>query len=867
MFLRSLGILELEGGNCRSKPLLLLTYLVLEGPVVRRRLAELFYGDTKDPRDSLSSALRHLRAEVGEHIHIEHDRVSTTVACDAAQLLNAFDKFQLADVESLYQGAFLVGLDLPLGEEIEEWVFSTRESLARGVRSMHLQEVGVALARGHAEEAARWAERSLEVAGAPELEPGEAAQLLPLLGRLKEPAASALRQQADEYGLTLDKAELRTPSWTSANPFMQSTSFIGRQHEIDEVSQRLLQNNRLVTICGMGGLGKTRLALRVAEHFTQQNDTRFQDGVYFIRLENVTSPENVVPAVGETLGLRAGIHSLDGLQSALALWQALLVFDNFEQLLEGAPQLSQLLQGCPQLRLLVTSRSRLSLSEESVFYLSGLPTKPEYDGSSDAAQLFFERAARLGSYTLTTTDRTIEVNQLCRALDGHPLGIELAASLTRLLPIEDVLTEVQSTIDVLSDGPRDAPPRHRSLRAAFEPSWLHLSEEERSTLACLSIFRNGFRRDAAAYVARANLTTLSRLVDTAMLQTHAGSTGRFGFHPLLRVFIKEKADANELASASQRYLEFYDQLLEDCATRIEQEPKEVLKRLEEELENIIKATYVALESGNSSCGARLLERLVVKCDYLDARGARAELLTLLEQAGEAAEASGDILTAHQLFTALGDGYRELNKDFVRAALMYDKALTLARAAQDRHREIILLSLLGIAKTDLQLAGVPLLEQAYALAVDSQDTLALCHVLQNRSYVALLNQAWQDMYDYALEAVNIARTFSQKTERQKYLFYGLLNWGEAAYRLNDFELAKKLRLDALQVAEKSGNEIWLGHAHLEAGDLSHQLANRHAALKHFQQALELYRRNHAKEHTASLVAFLQENNYSERDLQL
>ncbi|MFO7544498.1 MAG: hypothetical protein R6W77_03280, partial [Trueperaceae bacterium] len=190
MKLRTLGGLALEGSSLtRPKPLLMLAYLTLNGATTRRELADTFYHDALDARDSLSTGLRHLR-KIDAVVLRDDDRVAATVACDATMLLNDFDAYRYEAVLEGYGGPFLDGLDVDLGLELEEWLFSNREAIARRVRSSALHRARAAMAEQRLDDARRLASYAVTLPGAPELEPDELASALPVVERLELPEAA-----------------------------------------------------------------------------------------------------------------------------------------------------------------------------------------------------------------------------------------------------------------------------------------------------------------------------------------------------------------------------------------------------------------------------------------------------------------------------------------------------------------------------------------------------------------------------------------------------------------------------------------------------------------------------------------------------
>ena len=270
MRLETLGRLRLLDSDFGSaKQLLLLGYLALEGRQSRRVLAELFWPDARDPRDALSTALRRLNQAAPDVVTTESDQVATELARIAIELVEQLDAGELEAALSTYQGTFLAGLDVPLGEELEEWVFSTREYLASRVREAHLRLGGELLASGKAAAAARQAEAAQHLAGAPEVEPEDFGRMYRLLAAGKSPRAAEVRAEAEGFGIEVSAPRQPSPLPVGAVeplPFHNlpapTDAFVGRDPELLEISRLLTDTHtRLVTLHGPGGVGKSHGSL------------------------------------------------------------------------------------------------------------------------------------------------------------------------------------------------------------------------------------------------------------------------------------------------------------------------------------------------------------------------------------------------------------------------------------------------------------------------------------------------------------------------------------------------------------------------------------------------------------------------------
>src|SRR5258706_6596077 len=310
----------------------------------------------------------------------------------------------------------------------------------------------------------------------------------------------------------------------------QPTPFIGRTEELAAIA-RDLENPacRLLSLVGPGGIGKTRLALQAAE----QQISNFAHGVYFVSLAPISSPESIVSTIaGEVQLLFYGVEAPDlQLLNCLREKHMLLVFDNFDHLLEGAPLINTILASALKLKILVTSRERLKLQVEWVLPVQGM----SYPGgttlgkieSYSAVELFAQSAGRIQP-TFSLPSEQVAVIDICRSLEGMPLGIELAAMWLRVMTCSQIAAQIGHDLSFLTTSQRDVLQRHKSLRTVFEHSWRLLSEAERRVMARLSIFRRGFDLEAAEEVAEATLPILANLADKSLIRLTP--SGRYDMH-------------------------------------------------------------------------------------------------------------------------------------------------------------------------------------------------------------------------------------------------------------------------------------------------------------------------------------------------
>ncbi len=356
-----------------------------------------------------------------------------------------------------------------------------------------------------------------------------------------------------------------------------ASSFVGRSHEVDRVVALLQNGARLLTLTGPGGSGKTRLAIEAAAELVPDH----RNGVFWVGLATLRDPALVSDAIVKTLG------ATEGLAEYIAQREMLLLLDNFEQVVDAAPELPPLLEACRNLRLLVTSRELLRVRGEVEFAVPPLDKR-------EAVELFNTRSG-------LPVDDTIA--ELCRRLDHLPLAVELAAARTSVLSPTQILDRLSSRLDLFKGG-RDADPRQATLRAAIEWSHELLATDEQRLFARLAVFAGGCTLDAAQDVADGNLDVLQSLVDKSLVRH---SDERFWMLETIREYAIERLlESNESEELHRRHANFFLALSGEAAPHLRRESAEWLDRMEPELDNI-RATLEHLESsGDGESALKLM---------------------------------------------------------------------------------------------------------------------------------------------------------------------------------------------------------------------------------------------------------------------
>jgi predicted ATPase/class 3 adenylate cyclase len=522
--------------------------------------------------------------------------------------------------------------------------------------------------------------------------------------RLKDLSAPERIAQLVIDGLPAEFPPPRTLDAVPNNLPVQLTSFVGRTGDLSH-AKRLLERTRLLTLTGPGGTGKTRLSIELAAEVAPD----FPDGVTFVALAPIGDPALVGPTIAGALGLFGSqLPPLERIVEHLHDRAALLVLDNFEQVLSAAGIVGDLLRATRTVKVVVSSRAVLHISGEQEFPIPPLALPdprhlPGIDSLSqfDAVRLFIERAIAARPGFAVTNENAPAVAEITTRLDGLPLAIELAAARTRILSPQAILERLSDSLSLLSGGARDLPERQQTIRGAI--AWSHdlLDPAERKLFARLGVFVGGCTYDAADAICGPaselgidTLDGLSSLVEKSLLRAdedaHGGS--RFTMLMTIQAYARERLDeGGQLDEIRDRHALTYLDLVERIEPGLHTvERRSLFDRLEDDHDNIRAALDRLVEAGDAERAERLAaavwrfwqarghliegaERLgrVLGMETDSVRGARATRLHALAAAGGIAYWQGDLESTHTFYRGALEGARELGDPRELAEALYN----------------------------------------------------------------------------------------------------------------------------------------------------------------------------------------------------
>ncbi|MFQ6396600.1 protein kinase domain-containing protein [Nocardia sp. KC 131] len=605
----------------------------------------------------------------------------------------------------------------------------------------------------------------------------------------------------------------------TASLSLELTSFVGRRVELTE-AKSLLASSRLVMLAGIGGVGKTRLALRVATG--AQRD--FADGVWLVELSELHDGGLLPGVIAAAVGLRArGQSVLDVLIDYLAPRHLLLVLDNCEQIVDAtAKVVENLLRACPTLRILATSREPLGIGGESVLRVQPLAVpdphrEPSLRGAPryDAVTLFVERATAAVPGFVLTEDNLAPVAEICRHLDGLPLAIELAAARLRALSPEQILARLTDRLALLTQGSRSAPSRQQTLRCCIDWSYSLCNPVEQAVWAQLSVFAGSFEIDAAEQVCRDDLAAedlldvLAALVDKSILiREESDLVVRFRVLETVREYGRDKLEqVGEYTELRRRHSNWYRQLAEDAeADWISPRQLDWIARLDREQPNLREALDFYLTDTQTGSDAVLSFAAAMQLFWF-ARGQLSEARHWLNRALASGPATATPVRAKALWRARL--VTESPGDLPAASALVMQAQALAEQTEHPivHAYANITQGLHAGRIgDSPSARAPT-EAALELFVAQGDVYGQVFALIGLGWVHALQEDGAAALSYFEKALAIIESHGESAHRS----IALLGAAVAAWRQGDRDRALRLLRQELQLAKRQKDPLMAASA--------------------------------------------------------
>ncbi len=644
----------------------------------------------------------------------------------------------------------------------------------------------------------------------------------------KTPGAPSIRFEADRPQNNL--TDLPNP-------------LIGREQELEQIRQRLLKDSvRLLTLIGPPGVGKTRLALQIAQELLEV----FRDGVFVLPLAPVTSPQQVLETLANTLGIKeSGMVVLsEEIKDYLYDKEVLLVLDNFEQVLDAAPLIDSLLQTCYGVKALVTSREVLRLRRERRFNVSPL-SLPDTKHTADvnalleipAVALFVERAQAANSAFEINEQNAADIAAVCVQLDGLPLSIELIAARSMLLSPKAMLRHLDNQLALLTSKSYDHPKRQQTLRDAIAWSYELLEPDEQALFASLGVFPDSFTLSATEAIVGGEspmmvLDQLSALVDKSLLlaRTDIQPEMRFEMLQVLREYAREQLEQQPVHQVvNQRFADYYTDLATDISTKLTGgQQREMLQRLEQESYNLQATLKWLIDQHQITKAMRLTN---VLSDFWHIRGLITEGRRWLEELLKSISTSNETIPVDvRIDTLNAAGFLAYHQsDYLTAHQFFAESLALIQASPDQSLVARVYHNLGL--TDLWLgqfsSATDLIQQSLALWRTENEHIGIANAFCNLGAVRIEQGHYDQAHDLLIESLALWNELGT----QRGIAATLLHLGKLELIKGQLTAANQRIIESQHSSITIGSKTGIASATIYRGAiLLHQLA--------FDEAVEL-----------------------------
>jgi predicted ATPase/DNA-binding CsgD family transcriptional regulator len=692
---------------------------------------------------------------------------------------------------------------------------------------------------------------------------------------------------------------------TKHNLPTQLTSLIGREQEVETACAFLRQSDvRLLTLTGIGGVGKTCLGLQIANDLVKD----FSDGVCFVSLASISDPDLVIPTIAQTLGLREpGEKSFFELLAASLYEKHLLLFlDNFEQVINAAPALTELLGGCHVLKILVSSREVLRVHGEQEFSVQPLKlpnlsyqSGPEFVSQYAAVALFLQRVRSFDPDFQITTSNAKTIAEICVHLDGLPLALELAAARLKLLSPEALLARLEHRLQLLTQGSRDAHLRHQTLRNTLQWSYDLLDVQEQRIFRRLSVFVGGCTIRAVEAVCRASgdemmsvFEGVISLLDKSLLQqesTQRDEEPRLKMLETIREYALEcLVVSGELDLIRRFHANYYLALAEEVELNPGVPQQAMwLKQLDQEHDNLRAAMWWSLEVGeagkDTENGRKMALRFGVALEHFWViHGYLSEGRSFLEQALAASEGTGTAIRAkvlekaaslavfqidhdrgETLFRESLQHYRECGDaagianslymlgtiarqrgDFAEARSLMEESLLLAREVNDKYFITCLLSDLGgmVTQQGEYAKAYTLLEESLTISRELGDAISIARSLPAFALMLFISQEDPETVRSLLEE---SLAISRELDFKGVIARCLSHLGMVALQQEDVETTRLHLEESLALNKEMGDQWGVAWVLSILARVEICKGDHAAALALFEESLEIARKTGSK----------------------
>jgi len=646
---------------------------------------------------------------------------------------------------------------------------------------------------------------------------------------------------------------------------VQRTGFVGREKEVAAAKELLLRDGvRLVTVTGPGGIGKTRLAVQVANGLVEC----FPGGTHFVPLSSLSDPGLIASVIVQTLGIREarGQSPLEilkeNLQDSLRA-PMLLLLDNFEQLVQAAPTVAELLAMGPNLKIMVTSRAALHVYGEHEFPVPPLalpdsrsiPTV-EVLSQYPAVALFLQRAVAAKPDFTLNRENAFAVTEICARLDGLPLAIELAAARVKVLSPSSMLTRLASRLHLLTGGARDLPQRQQTLRAAMDWSYDLLSAAEQKLFRRLSVFAGGCNLEGVEAVCDTKcdldldlLDGMASMVDKSLVQQveQARGESRFVMLETIREYAVEKLEASgEEALTKRAHAAYCLVLAEEATEQSGAEGAEWLERFAFEHDNFRAGLEWLTETGDAEWGLRLgaaLFRFWEMREYLaEGRDSLGKLLKLAGAAGPTKARSRSLFAAGVLAGEQGD--------YASADALIKESLDISRQLHDKQGVAVSLNALAVLARDQGEVAVAhsLFEESLVLWKELGDEKAVARSLSNLANVVKLQGDYARARSLYSECLSIFRGLGDRTG----VAWSTNYQGDVARDQGDSAAARTLYEQGLAIFRELDDRWGIAGTLADLGSLAGEQRNYPTAHSLYGESIKIFQELNHKRGIARLL---------------